>query len=91
VTGCERTEGEPECRRICKLAAQFIAKQQIVQRDQHDPVRQSNDADEENPGDYAAHDGSRPGHMSRFGCVSRSARGISAATIAASAVNPSNQ
>src|SRR6266480_2493302 len=30
----ERAEGEPECRRLRKLAAQFVAKQQIVTRNQ---------------------------------------------------------
>src|SRR6266480_5393983 len=51
----ERAEGEPECRRLRKLAAQFVAKQQIVKRNQHDPVWQTNDADQENPCDYSAH------------------------------------
>src|SRR5207248_7911341 len=52
----ERAEGEPECRRLRKLAAQFVAKQQIMKRNQHDPVWQTNDADQENPCDHAAHE-----------------------------------
>ena len=36
------------------LAAQFITHQQIVQRDQHDPVRQTDNANEENPRKHAA-------------------------------------
>ena len=31
-----------------ELAAQFVAKQQIVERNQHDPVRQTDDAYKEN-------------------------------------------
>src|SRR5947209_156419 len=49
----ERAEGEPECRRMRELAAQFIAQQQIVEWNQHDPVRQTDDANEKNPGDNA--------------------------------------
>src|SRR6266576_6241267 len=55
MSSSERAEGEPECRRLRKLTAQFVAKQQIVKRNQHDPVWQTNDADQENPCDYAAH------------------------------------
>jgi len=40
----ERAESEPECRRMRKLAAELVAEQQIVERNQHDPVRQTDDA-----------------------------------------------
>src|SRR5213079_1011866 len=56
MSGCERAEGEPEYRRMRELAAQFVAEQQIVERNQHDPVRQTDDADEENPSGHAAHE-----------------------------------
>ena len=92
MSGRERAEGEPECRRMRKLAAQFVAEQQIVERNQNDPVRQTDDADEENPRDRAAHEVLRRETQPKsVGATSRSARGISAATIAASAVSPSNQ
>src|SRR5690348_11903134 len=47
----QRTESEPECWRLCELTTQFIAKQQVVERNQYDPVRHSNHADEKDPGD----------------------------------------
>ncbi len=34
----------------------FVAEQQIVERNQHHPVRQADDANEENPRDCAAHE-----------------------------------
>ena len=75
-----------------ELAAQLVPEQQIVQRNHTIQYTETHDADEENPRepprtmftvtDIAPVD---------FGCVSRSARGINAATIAATAVSPSNQ
>lgn len=56
MSGRERAEREPECRRIRELVAQFVPKQQIVKRNQHDPVRHTDDVDEENPCHYAAHE-----------------------------------
>ena len=35
------------------LLAQLVAEQQVVQRNQHDPVRKPDDADEEEPGERA--------------------------------------
>ena len=67
-----------------KLTSQFVTEQQIVERNQYDPVGQANDADEENPCDHAAHNVTDTDIAPvDFGCVSRSARGINAATIAA--------
>ena len=72
-----------------ELAAQFVAEEKIVERNQHDPVRQTDNADEQEPHKRTM----LPSNVawSFLDCVSRSARGTSAATIAASAVNPSNQ
>jgi hypothetical protein len=39
-----------------ELAAQFAAEQQIVKLNQHDPLRQTDDADEEDRQENAAHD-----------------------------------
>ena len=66
MAGRQRAEREPERRRVRDLAAQFVAEQQIVQRNQHDPVRQSDDADEENPGEHAAHEVRSPPTRRRF-------------------------
>jgi hypothetical protein len=74
-----------------ELAAQFAAEQQIVKVNQHDPLRQTDDADEEDRQENAAHDVSSERRVVLFVCVSRRERGISAATIAATAVSPSNQ
>ena len=41
----ERAEDEPECRRMRELVAQLVAEEQIVERNQHDPVRQTDDGD----------------------------------------------
>src|SRR5262249_20266898 len=46
-------EREPEWRRMRALTAQFITEKEIVQRYQHDPVRQTDNANEENPRQHA--------------------------------------
>ena len=62
-----------------------------MERNQHDPVRQTDNDDEQEPHKHAAHNVAGQRRVIRLVCVSRSARGIIAATIAATAVNPSNQ
>lgn len=62
-----------------------------MERNQDDPVRQTDNADKQKPYKHAAHDIADHVARSFLDCVSRSARGTNAATIAASAVNPSNQ
>ncbi len=37
-----------------ELAAQFVTEQKIVERNQHDPIRQTDNADEQEPHKYAA-------------------------------------
>ena len=49
MAGCQRAERQPKRRRLRKFAVQFLAKQQIVKRNQHDPVWQADDTDEKNP------------------------------------------
>ena len=71
--------------------AQFIAKQKVVQWNQDDPIRQADNADEQEPDKHTATNVSYEGALLFFDCVSRKARGTSAATMAGSAVNPSNQ
>ena len=46
-TAPERTESEPQCRQMRELAAQFVAKQQIVKRNQHNPLRQTDENENE--------------------------------------------
>jgi hypothetical protein len=62
-----------------ELAAQFVTEQQIVKRNQRDPVRQSDDADEENPRDRAAdevrHQRRAGGFRSRLAHCARNQRG----------------
>ena len=91
MTGCERAKGEPERRRMRELEAQFVSEDNIVERNQHDPVRQTDNAYEQEPHKHTAENGCRPTLRTRLVCGSRSARGIIAATIAATAIKLSNQ
>src|SRR6266850_7152122 len=54
MTRGERAEGEPEHGRMRELAAQFVAEEKIVEWNQHDPVRQTHNADEQEPHKHAA-------------------------------------
>ena len=74
-----------------ELLAQFVAEEKIVERNQHDPIRQTDNANEQEPHKHAAHNVATNVAWSCLDIFSRSARGIIAATIAASAVKPSNQ
>jgi hypothetical protein len=92
MSGRERAEGEPECWRTHELVAQLVAEQQIVERNQHDPVRQTDDADDENPPHNTAYEVRRQRYRAgrfrlRLAQRARNQRG----TIAASALRPSNQ
>jgi hypothetical protein len=49
MTGCERTKGEPERRRLRELTPQFVAEEKIVERNQHDPVRPTDNTQEQKP------------------------------------------
>ncbi len=55
MTRCERAESEPERRRLRELAAQFVAEQKIMEGNQHDPVRQTDNADEQEPHKHATY------------------------------------
>ena len=55
MTHCKRAEGEPERRRMRELAVQFVAKEEIVEWNQHDPVRQTDNADEQELHKHAAY------------------------------------
>ena len=55
MTRCKRAEGEPKGRRMRELLAQFVAEEKIVERNQHDPIRQTDNADEQEPHKHAAH------------------------------------
>ena len=55
MTGRERAEGEPQHRRLRELAAQFVTEQQIMEGNQHDPVRQTDNADEQQLHKHAAY------------------------------------
>ena len=54
MTGCKRAENEPENRRVCELTSQFVAEEKIVERNQHDPLRQTDNASEQEPHKHAA-------------------------------------
>ncbi len=55
MTGCERAESEPEHGRLRELAAQFVTEEKIVQRNQYDPIGQTDNADEQESHEDAAY------------------------------------
>jgi len=55
MTRCKRAEGEPERWRMRELVAQFVAEEKIVEWNQHDPVRQTDNTDEQQPHEDAAY------------------------------------
>jgi len=54
MTGSKRAESEPENRRLRELASQFLAEENIVERNPHDPVRQTDNTYEQEPHKHAA-------------------------------------
>ena len=54
MTRCKRAEGEPERRRMRELLAQFVAEEKIVEWNQHDPVRQTDNDNEQESHKHAA-------------------------------------